>query len=715
MKGSTKTTVFMKPTPLLIRWLAALTAGVAMFSPPASDAAGLLIADGGLGGVLEIQEHDVKVTINNGVAVTHVTQVFRNMEQRQVEALYTYPVPKGASVANFSMWINGKEMVGEVLEKNRAREIYDSYKQKRRDPGLLEQIDYRTFEMRIFPIAAGAEQKVQITYYQELDVDHDWATYVYPLATNTRGKADSRTTGRFAINFDVQSAIPISELESPSHPGAFVIAKHTEGYRQASLEAKGGSLAQDVVLACHLQRPKTGIDVLTSARAGEDGFFSVTLTAGEDAPGKDVGADYVFVLDVSGSMRDDGKLLLSKEAIGAFLNELGPQDRFEVMIFNIQPRLAFNTKRGADEQAKQDALAFLSAAQANGGTVLNPALITAYKYADPDRPLNVVILSDGLTEQSERRALIELIGSRPRNAKVFCIGVGNDVNRPLLEQLAADSGGLASFLSSGDNFARQAKAFRRKLMNPVATDLQMTVSGSGIEVFDMEPRQMPNLFHGSPVRVYGRYRGSGSARLSLRGNLNGIEWKQSADLELPREDASNPEIERMWAWHRIDALLKTSERSGAREQVIPEVVRLGEEFSIVTEYTSFLVLENDAELQRWKIERRNAARLARDRQSQAARETTLLALRQKGVADLGPQRVSAEAKPQPAQAPAAAPQPVNSPIAQTPPSPATRSQSRDLNVSSGNGGGGSGPVGPLFLVFSALLARLKRRAQTARG
>ena len=108
--------------------------------------------------------------------------------------------------------------------------------------------------------------------------------------------------------------------------------------------------------------------------------------------------------------------------------------------------------------------------------------------------------------------------------------------------------------------------------------------------------------------------------------MNGVEWKQSADIELPKEDTTNPEIERMWAWHRIDGLLKTSERTGAREQVIPEIVRLGEEFSIVTEYTSFLVLENDAEFQRWKIERRNAARLARDRQSQAARETALTAL-----------------------------------------------------------------------------------------
>ena len=168
-----------------------LVAGVMAVSVSQSRAAGLLIADGGFGGVLEIREHTVDVTINNGVAVTRVAQIFRNTENRQVEALYSFPVPKGASVANFSMWINGKEMVGEVVEKERAREIYNSYKRQRRDPGLLEQVDYKTFEMRIFPIAANADQRVEITYYQELDVDHDWAHYVYPLATACRGVSPS--------------------------------------------------------------------------------------------------------------------------------------------------------------------------------------------------------------------------------------------------------------------------------------------------------------------------------------------------------------------------------------------------------------------------------------------------------------------------------------------------------------------------------------------
>src|SRR5215831_12265444 len=205
-----------------------------VLAPPRTEAAGLLIADGGLGGVLEVKEHTAQVTINNGIAVTKVTQIFHNTEKRQVEALYTFPVPRGASVANFSMWINGKEMIGEVLEKQRARQIYNAYKQVRQDTGLLEQTDYRTFDMRIFPIGPEADQKVEITYYQELDFDHDTATYIYPLATATRKGVNTHTTGKFAMNFEVKSAVPIIEVESPSHGSGFAVAKHSDSYWQAN-------------------------------------------------------------------------------------------------------------------------------------------------------------------------------------------------------------------------------------------------------------------------------------------------------------------------------------------------------------------------------------------------------------------------------------------------------------------------------------------------
>ena len=677
-------------------WMAA--AVLTLSAAAHTQAAGLLIADGGFGGVLEIVEHDVHVTINNGIAVTKVTQIFKNTENRQVEALYTFPVPEGASVANFSMWISGKEMVGEVLEKKRAREIYNSYKVKKRDPGLLEQKDYKTFEMRIFPIAANAEQKVEITYYQEMSFDNDWVNYIYPLATVTQEKVDSRTQGKFAITLDMKSEVPIKRIESPSHGDDFVVAKHSESYVQASLETEGGDLNRDVVLACELKRPKSGIDVITSKEKGEDGFFCMTITAGEDLGKLNRGMDYVFVMDISGSMGDDRKLSMSKKSVESFIEALDEKDRFDVMTFNIAPEVCFGSLKSGDQESIKEAVTFMASKSAKGGTVLEPAMNVAYKYADPDRTLNVVILSDGMTEQRERRILLQKIQTRPRNSRVFCIGIGNDVNRPLLEQMAQDSGGLAAFVSRGSNYKRLADAFRRKLMHPAATDVRVSFTDG--QVYDIEPKVLPNLYHGSPIRLYGRYKSDGETTIKLDADIRGVELAKKKTVTLPRENADNPEIERMWAWKRIDQLQKVADRTNGRASVVDEIVSLGENYSIVTEYTSFLVLENDGEYKRWKIDRTNKRRVTRDRASQKKLREELDAIRSKASADIGPIPERKEAK-----------QPIQ--VAQRTRSvPTTSSQPSRSRRNNPWPSPGTGPVGPVFVAVVAWLNR-KKNADTS--
>ena len=687
-------------------------AAITVATPPAS-ASGLLIADGGLGGVLEIKEQDVRVTINNGVAVTEIDQVFVNTENRIVEALYTFPVPKGASVSNFSMWIGGKEMIGEVVEKVRAREIYDSYKKVRRDPGLLEQVDYKRFEMRIFPIPAGAEQRVKLTYYQELDLDHDWATYVYPLATVSRPGMDQTTKGRFSFTVDVKSEVPIIAMESSSHGADVAIARHGQDYWRASLEATGGSLARDVVLAYHVERPRTGIDVITSKAAGDDGFFQLTITAGKELEEQSKGMDYVFLLDVSGSMANDGKLPISRKSLGSFIEALGPEDRFELITFNITPTTLFNELRPANDAQMAQATEFLNSRRAQGGTILQPALQTAYRYRDADRPLNVVVLSDGMTEQNEQAELIRLIKERPAGCRVFCIGVGNEVNRPLLGQLAHDAGGLAAFISQGDDFARQAQAFRRKLMRPAVGNLQLSFAGDS--VFDVEPAVLPNLYHGAPLRVYGRYKGDGSTLATIKGDVQGAAFEQAVTIMLPKADDKNPEIERMWASRRVERLLGEGRQNGKSAAVADEVVRLCEDFSIVSELASFIVLENDGEYQRWKIERRNATRIERDRMAQAQRQTALERARERSLTQLGPQPEAAPqvmgmpAQNQPAQSTPSAPNVSNSAPS---PSPPPSNNGIDLNLPGESGGGAIDPISAAIgLGLAGAAAARARRAR----
>ncbi|MGB1929856.1 MAG: VIT and vWA domain-containing protein [Mariniblastus sp.] len=722
-------------------WLPAMLVAFALGVMPvgSASASGLLVAKGGFGGRLLIKEQVVNVTINNGIAVTEVNQVFLNTESRIVEALYTFPVPVNASVSNFSMIINGKEMIGEVVEKKRARQIYQSYKRTKKDPGLLEQVDYKTFEMRVFPIQPHAEQHIKVVYYQPLDVDHDWSTYVFPLATSTKAE-NEKTTGKFALTLDIKSEIPVKKITSHSHPNEFVVVNHSSDYAQASMEVNEGDLSRDIVIAFQSKRAKTGIDLITSKHEGEDGYFLMSLTAGEELENTAGGMDYVFVVDISGSMRNDGKLMLSQGAVEAFVNSLGEEDRFDVMVFNNAPKMLFSKLEDVNAEAKEKATKFLGEQYAKGGTALRPAMNAAYRYKQPDRELNVVVLSDGMTEAGGQKELLKLISDAPASSKVFCVGIGNEVNRPLLTQLARDAGGLATFISHEDDFIRQAEAFRRKLVHPVATDLVLAIDG--VPVYDTMPGALPNLYHGKPIRMIGRYKDFGEGNVTLKGTVMGRPFEQSVSFDFPRLNADNPQIDRMWAWYRVQGLMDEMRKNGDSSNLINDIVNLCEGYSIVSEYASFIVLENDNEYKRWKIDRRNATRIQRDRAARKKLDESLKELRENSMANLGPiesdskveevaKKVSKPSAPAKRVANKPSPrgqdlnfgtQPVSSSKSATPvnnsPWRSTAQRSSSSNRSSSGsswGGGGGGAIDPITGLIAAGMAGVAAARRKRKG
>jgi Ca-activated chloride channel family protein len=485
------------------------------------------------------------------------------------------------------------------------------------------------------------------------------------------------------------------------------VAKHSQHYWQASLENRDGDLSRDLVLVYQLERPHTGLDLVTSKHPGEDGYFLLTLTAGKELEGATGGCDYVFVLDVSGSMEHDGKLAMSRGSIERFIEALDDGDGFELITFNISSQAMFGALKPATAESKTQAAEFLRSQRAVGGTVLRPAIEAAYRYRQEDRPLNVVVLSDGMTEQREQAELVQLMAQRPQGVTVFCVGVGNEVNRPLLTQLAHDAGGLAAFVSADDDFQRQAQAFRRKLTRPAAKDVKIAFNGG--EVYDLEPPTLPNLFYGQPIRLYGRYRASGPAKVHITAEVLGSPLDQTIEVSLPASDEANPQIDRMWASHRVARLMDENRSAGTNSHA-DEIVRLCEGYSIVSEYASFIVLENDAEYKRWQIERRNVTRVERDRAAQLALRTKLDQLRQQAAAQLGPaadsQAASSATTTSPTGTGPAADSSANFTGATPSPAPVAPPQqaSRGWDISMPSGGGGA--IDPVTALLAAGLAGL---------
>lgn len=593
------------------RWfaLSALAALAGACSTNAALAARLLTPVGGQQS-LAIESQKIDVRINNGVAVTTVTQVFRNSAAQPLEALYTFPVPREASVSNFSMWINGKEVIGEVLERQQARQIYQQVTRvERKDPGLLEQVDYKTFEMRVFPVPARGAQQVQITYYQPVDYDSGFGTYVYPLEMD---EAASRLSGELSLMVDVKSAIPLKRTWSPSHGEALVAAEMGPGRYRAGIEEAQGNLDRDFVLVYELERERMGIDLITSRSKSDDGYFMLLLTPGAafDEPRKQVNVTYV--LDVSGSMGVGGKLDVARQAVVAGLESMREGDTFNVVAFNIAPISLAPQPLPATDENRQRAFDFLQTLEGRGGTDLAPALEKAMTMQARGARNAVLLLSDGqATDVNDYGGFLAGMRRGPAGTRIFSFGIGNEINRPLLDRLAVETGGLADYLSGQDEVERKLTLMQRKLASPAAENLKLSIEG--VEISDLCPQQPPNLFRGQQLALLGRYRGAGDAKLTLTGDFLGKRETLTARLDFPETNADNPELERMWAWRKVDGLMHQIREQGESAGVKRQIIDLGTEYSIVTPFTAFLVLENEAAYQRFSIERRNLRRVENER------------------------------------------------------------------------------------------------------
>ena len=595
----------------LRRGLAAFALFLALPATWAS-AAGLLVPTGS-DRSLAIDSQQVAVRIDNGIAVTTVTQVFKNDAPQPLEALYTFPVPREASVSNFSMWINGKEVVGEVLERQRAREIYRQVTRvEKKDPGLLEQVDFKTFEMRVFPVPAKGEQRIQISYYQPVDYDSGFATYVYPLEMDD--EAVTQMKGEFSLLVDVASNIPLKKIASPSHKQALVTAELTKDRYRASIESAQGNLDRDFVLVYELERERLGLDVLTSRTAGDDGYFMLLLTPGAQFDETQKQVNVTFVIDASGSMRQVGKLDLARQAAGLAIGSLRETDTFNIIAFNIAPRPLFDAPLPATPDNLAKAREFLAGLEGRGGTDLAPALDEALAMQLPDARNAIVLLSDGqATASDDHSSVMATLARSATQTRIFSFGIGNEVNRPLLDRLAAQTGGLADYVSGQDEVERKILLIQAKLSSPVATDLELSVDG--VKIHDVTPSRLPNLYRGQQLVLMGRYSGAGEAKLTLSGTLAGKQELLSETVKFPESDGSHPQIQRMWAWRQVDERLAQLRGSEQSPSLIDQVVKLGVDYSIVTPFTAFLVLENESEYQRFSIERKNAARISTERQA----------------------------------------------------------------------------------------------------
>ena len=512
--------------------------------------------------------------------------------------MYSFPIPKGATVSSMTVWIDGQPIVGEVLKAEQARQLYEQEKQAGREAGLTEQKSYKRFEVSVSPVRARASTRIALEYLQVADVDTGIGRYVYPLEEGGTDDqklafwtANEQVTDRFSFRLNLRSFHGIEAVRLPSVSDAVVTQESAGEWSvsvvrdnsagAAAFDASGlhqtgiafdpasglasensvagatvgsvgqvaAQLNQDLVVYWRMAQGLPGSLDFVPYKSSDNGrgTFMMVVTPGVDLQPITTGRDWVFVLDVSGSMQGKYGTLVS--GVTKALGQLSVQDRFRLVAFN---RQAWEITPGwvaADPQVVNYYADALSRITPDEGTNLYKGLKQALEQLDADRASGIVLVTDGVANVGEtaRKSFLRLLDKY--DVRLFTMIMGNEANRPLLQSLADYSNGFALNVSNQDDIVGLLLSATQKISHEAMQDVEITFSGA--RVTDVVPERIGTVYRGEQIVLFGKYDGSGDVHVDLDARIGGQPVNYRAIFELPDSDIENPEIERLWAFRAI--------------------------------------------------------------------------------------------------------------------------------------------------------------------
>ena len=607
----------------IARWT--LGAVLTVVTTPQALGGGILTPLGSTEQPVRILDHHVDVVINNGFARTEVTQTFLNPNDVDLEATYSFPVPRSASLSEFTVYAGETQINGEVLPRDQARTIYEEERDKGNDTGLAEKNSFYTYEFHVSPVRARSETRIRFLYYQPIEIDTGLGRYLYPLeeggtddAALTFWTTNDAVEGMYSIRLELKSVWPVAAVRTPGFESDGTMEQLGDGHYVFTVERTDARLDRDFVFYYKLAEDLPGRVELLTYRPDEQtaGTFMMVLTPGLDLKPVSRGSDYVFVLDVSGSM-DGGKIRALARGVSQAMGELSGEDRYRLVTFNNR---ASELTRGwvtATPQHVEKTIRRVEGLRADGSTNLYDGLKLALKDLDDDRVTSLVVVTDAVTNTGvvDPAAFHKLM--KQYDLRVFGFLMGNSANWPLMRTITDASGGFYARVSTADDLLGQIMLAKSKITHECLHDATLKIKG--VDTWGTTGEVVGKVYRGQQLVVFGRYEKPGDARVSLAAALSGEDRVYETTVAFPVTDQLHPELERLWALDRIDGMQTKMDAGlmspGEGEQ---SITGLGVEYQIVTDYTSMVVVSDQAFADRG-IDRRNQRRVAMERQAQAQR------------------------------------------------------------------------------------------------
>jgi Ca-activated chloride channel homolog len=541
---------------------------------------------------LEITYHHVNVKIDGQIATTSVDQDFYNPNPQRLEGTYLFPIPKGGQIDKFTMEIGGKEVQAELLAADKARGIYEDIVRKLKDPALLEYADRDVFKVRVFPIEPNSHKRITLSYSQVLASDAGLVSYIYPLNTE---KFSAKPIHDVSIKVELENKQSLKTIYSPSH--AVEVKRH--GPNKATIAYEASEVQPDTDFALYFapEKDDVGLNLLTCKKSGEDGYFLLLASPGMDAKEKQVVLkDVVFVLDTSGSMSGK-KINQAKKALNFCVENLNDGDHFELVRFSTDVEPLFDKLVDASTSNRSKAEDFIKGLEASGATAIDDALRKALSLrpADSARPFVVIFLTDGMPTigvTDEDQILANVKKSDSGQTRIFCFGIGTDVNTHLLDKLTEQSRGYSQYVLPEEDLEVKVSGFFAKIKAPVLANPVLNFTGD-IRATKLYPSSLPDLFKGEQLVLAGRYSGEGNSAVTIEGVVNGSTRKFTYEVKFPEESSDHEFIPRLWATRRVGSLLDEIRLHGENAELRDEVTALARKYGIVTPYTAYLIVEDE--------------------------------------------------------------------------------------------------------------------------
>jgi Ca-activated chloride channel family protein len=551
---------------------------------------------------LPLKSTSATVSIAGVMARVRVKQVYRNTGKKPIEAIYVFPGSTRAAVHGMRMKIGSRVVEAKIKPRGQARRIYNRARRRGQRASLLSMERANVFTVRVANIMPGDTIAVELDYSELLTPEDGTYSFVYPTVVGPRYggganprssrwianpylRAGSKVPYKLGLKLHLRTPIGLKMVKSPSHK----IKVQYESTRSANVKLVSGSGGnRDFVLRYRLAGGKIETGVMTYSQGGEKFFLMMVEPPRRVAPKQIPRREYIFVLDVSGSM-GGFPLNTAKGLIKKLLGTLRATDYFNVVLFAGTSVVMAPKSLPVNQANLRRALNVIDRQRGGGGTELLAALRKAYGTKPPAAQgisRSVVVITDGYVgvEAETFRFIRKNLG----HANCFAFGIGSSVNRALIEGMSRAGMGAPFVVTNAQQSTPVADRFRRYIQQPVLTDIRLTFSSSS--VYDVVPKRAPDLLARRPLIVFGKYRGKSAGKVLVSGYTGAGVFKKSLVLGSTAGAAAKP-IRVLWARKWVENLMDQLAMLPRNRDLVAGVTNLGLTYNLLTRFTSFVAVD----------------------------------------------------------------------------------------------------------------------------